>query len=441
MSLAFSKICLPRIFRMQGRQMAVAAGGVAVGAFRQGMLEGLWDAAARQGGQVVHEYGVRAAENIVEAIEDMWEEGEIVAFDDEPDFATREVGKSRRDFEGLKSEARKRQKIGEQAGPQLGPPEATGNSMYQAVGGQEITGEIKTNDGVRYLKTSATFVNQYIGNKATTTSDAIIGIFNPVDVGNARLVQTSNNIDTEEWSSHFKQTDDSAVDMAQWDEPGAFHAEGVGVGDGDYRYYNCEHAKVMVEFTNDNNTEGCVIYYKLVYPGNMHYLNPTNAGVDGLTDPDSMVSLKLTTAGNALYSGVNRQTHMRLHNQGLVHKIILGPNSSNGRPNIGAMFAKINVKELLNTVADETLMTHLSSTAHPLETQYNLSNLTAFSTTNEAITHYNLPKIVFWAHTDTPDLKPIGSSTLRARGVAHYTLRAFGKLPNDSTPALAPDTA
>ncbi len=304
--------------------------------------------------------------------------------------------------------------------PVFGPPDNPDrfqkNSAGMQTAGAQIIRVKEHLDRWTYVKVRATFPKFGIGNEAASSPHSFIGRFNPVEIMNSEYTQTSGNVNQEEWSSHFITTDNTTLDMRQWEAPNDLMRART---DGRFHLYNCEYVQIALEFQNNATDNDKIIYYKVFWPGDERVVNPDNAMGDGqVADSDSFVNL--------LHDDVGQRT---LETTNGMRKLWLGPNSSNGRPNIARTLIKINVKDILNTVPDIIYNTHTTNTASIIDSEIRHDLANSLHKTNAATATLRTPTVVFWAQdvSQVGVLDAVRDGTLSVFGEAEYTVRLFGR--------------
>ncbi len=308
------------------------------------------------------------------------------------------------------------------------------SSGMETVGVTTMKGPDKIHDGWKYVKAVSDLPTVNINADDTQNNHFMIGVFNPVEILNAQYAVESITSFSEEWSSSFSGDASAEAIPVQWPTPeplNAYIAELAATTRG-YNFYNCEFVTVALEFTSLHATDDIEILYKMYWPGDERARNHTTNMDDGSTvDGDSHRNLVEGTA-NATYQLLHDDVTLRNWNElthtGGMKRMRLGPNTTNGLPNVGRTGFQINVKEILNKtsytefipIEGDGLLTDLESMPH-------LGNKMTKTAAAAAVSSIPIV-LIFAAHVSvTGGINAIPISTLLVRGRAEYTVRLFGR--------------
>ncbi len=318
-------------------------------------------------------------------------------------------------------------------------------SYMQVVGATKQRGPDRPFPAVKYVKAVSDLPKtriEQIGNNATF--HFCVGTFNPMEIMNAQLTLNSTTWIGEEWSSAWISK--IAVNTAgpvQWPTPKPLlEMQGVTI-ESLHHYYNCEFVRLALEFTNISDTSTMHVWYKLYYPGSQNSVNWSSAMDDAATlNTGSDRGLVFTSATGkdpsyaAEYTTATVKNFTRLNSTRGMYKMVLGPNSANGLPNVARTGMDINVKKILNESNPDFIRYTGNTEVQDIEKMVHVAN--SLDKTGSCHMGSNVPIVLFFAAEVTNGglIKPVANDDLFVRGRAEYTVRLFG---SNALAAATPD--
>ncbi len=299
----------------------------------------------------------------------------------------------------------------------------------------------------QHIKAVAKFQKHDVGHGSlnVTVNLAYLGVFNPFNPMNSELntfVGATGHVEdfVRDGSSSFvvnKVASDPSVGLSrQWDSPEIMRRhKDAGIYDR-FRVTSC---KLMLKLTNVDGNNTIRFWYRFFHQGDNRVRQPFDTDFHGWpADAESLLGLKLVTAGSEVFSSSSRITVERLDSTPGMMVVTLGPNSSNGAPNEQFIEIIIPVAEIASSLSDiqdfqtETT-TPLSETATPRP--WETARL-GFTGTLRA--DFQIPAVYFWGveiedgatSANNGQIKPIfggdaGGSNLYIEGTAEYGIHLF----------------
>ncbi len=308
-------------------------------------------------------------------------------------------------------------------------------SYMQVVGAQKQRGPDRPFPAVKYLKAVSDLAKtriEQIG--ANVTFHFCVGSFNPMEILNAQYATNSTTWIGEEWSSAWvSKTAVGVTRPVQWPTPKPLlEMQGVTI-ESLYHYYNCEFVRLALEFTNISDTSTMHVWYKLYYPGSQSSVNWSTAMDDLATlnvNSDRGIVFANATGSDpsysANYSDATVKGFNRLNSTSGMYKMVLGPNSANGLPNVARTGMDINVKKILNE--SDPQFVNLTGNVEPGDPESMIHVANSLNKTSAARMGSTSPIVLFFACevTNGGIVKPAANDDLFVRGRAEYTVRMFG---------------
>ncbi len=308
----------------------------------------------------------------------------------------------------------------------------TKSSTMEVTGMRKQRVEGRVFPAVKYVTAVSELPKQGIGTNATQ-HNLWLGCFNPVEIMNAQYAVNSTTSPLEEWSSHFSKVSvvDTTCIPVQWPTPQPLLdiVKQRSTFDRGYHFYNCEFVKIALEFENHKTDADMYIWAKIFYPGDERIRNFSGAMSDGSeVDSESFRDMKTTIGSYAVAApGASFADINRLNNTKGMFKMVLGPNSSNGLPNIGRAMFKINTKKILNGIPNRIMSESATNLPGDIESVPHIVNNLIKTAKAGSLT--NVPILAFFGcniDSDTGAPNPIRQLELTVRGRAEYVVRLFG---------------
>ncbi len=264
---------------------------------------------------------------------------------------------------------------------------------------------------------------------------------------NAQYVQNTESI--EDRSSGFLNmgADGAAAtrEHRQWDTPVQLKSLAT-----EYQNFTVLNCKFACQFRNTSIQETITIYWKYFYPKDARVRNFLNTDDFGwLADTNSLLGLQAD--GTINYTGEARRSIARLEATNGMNKMVLGPNTSNGLPNVQSMFCEVPLTSLRQGRDPPDIYSASGITEHSDGASEDHMSLT--QTTHPYDTFQN-GHIHFWAvmsHNHESSLTPgsmeavvcdtnaANEHPLWVSGKAEYSCRVFGLKTVDNIVNLDPD--
>ncbi len=318
-------------------------------------------------------------------------------------------------------------------------------SPMQSIGGTVVKSDKRIVDAVKHVTAESRFEKFPTGSdrNAHATDYLHIGCFNPLFIMNAQYAINASSAN-EERSSSFtnRATDGTTPTTRQWNTPkplAQFENQGI------YTQYRVLKASAVIKFTNTSATDSKVIWFKTFYPGDLRVCPAAVADVVNDFPASSSSLLTLEADNTVTAGGESRESLSALNSTGGMHRVELGPDSSNGLSNYQSIYIEIETDKVMResalgiSLASATTLPDAGSDAVGLQQGIMLLKQTApVPLTCEQ------PTVHFWAanYSDgststnsgavtavTADTDTSGGHDLWVEGIATYSVNLFGTTP------------